>query len=73
MTTLNRRTLVQGALAATGALAGPPLLEWASAWAQAAPWKSEKGAQLALLRVGQGVRRQQLVPLQRLRPRPGHR
>ena len=50
MTTLNRRTLVQGALAATGALAGPPLLEWASAWAQAAPWKPEKGAQLALLR-----------------------
>ena len=35
MTTLNRRTLVQGALATTGALAGPSLLEWASAWAQA--------------------------------------
>src|SRR5262245_64293220 len=50
MTTLNRRTLVQGALAATVSLGGPPLLEWASAWAQAAPWKPEKGAQLALLR-----------------------
>ena len=50
MTTLNRRTLVQGALATTGALAGPSLLDWASAWAQTAPWKPEKGAQLALLR-----------------------
>ena len=50
MTLFNRRTLVKGALAATGALAGSPLLEWAKAWAQAAPWKPEKGAQLGLLR-----------------------
>src|SRR5262249_44337609 len=47
-----RRTLVKGAtsLAAAGALAGPALLEWAKARAQAAPWKPEKGAQLSLLR-----------------------
>jgi multiple sugar transport system substrate-binding protein len=38
------------ALAATGALAGSGLTEWAKAWAQAAPWKPEKGAQLSLLR-----------------------
>src|SRR5437667_6801206 len=52
MTILTRRTLVKGgtALAATGALAGSGLLEWAKAWAQAAPWKPEKGAQLSLLR-----------------------
>jgi multiple sugar transport system substrate-binding protein len=50
MTMFTRRTLMQGALAATGALTGPPLLEWATAWAQTAPWKPEKGAQLALLR-----------------------
>ena len=50
MTLFTRRTLTTGALAATGALAGAPLLEWAKAWAQAAPWKPEKGAQLGLLR-----------------------
>src|SRR5262245_58748025 len=52
MTMLTRRTLVKGgtALAATGALAGSGLTEWAKAWAQAAPWKPEKGAQLSLLR-----------------------
>ena len=52
MTMFTRRTLVKGAtsLAATGALAGPALLEWSKAWAQAAPWKPEKGAQLGLLR-----------------------
>jgi multiple sugar transport system substrate-binding protein len=52
MTLFTRRTLVQGgtALAATGALAGPALLDWAKAWAQAAPWKPEKGAQLSVLR-----------------------
>ena len=52
MTTFTRRTLMQGgtAAAATGALAGSGLLEWAKAWAQAAPWKPEKGAQLSLLR-----------------------
>src|SRR5262249_14594435 len=49
MTMFTRRTLVQSTLA-TGALAGSGLLEWAKAWAQAAPWKPEKGAQLSLLR-----------------------
>src|SRR5499427_217307 len=52
MTMFTRRALVQGAtsLAATSALAGPALLEWSNAWAQAPPWKPEKGAQLGLLR-----------------------
>ena len=47
-----RRTLVKGstAFAAAGALAGPALLEWAKAWAQTAPWKPERGAQLSMLR-----------------------
>ena len=49
MTTFTRRTLVKGgtALAAAGALTGQALLDWARAWAQAAPWKPEKGAQLS--------------------------
>jgi multiple sugar transport system substrate-binding protein len=52
MTTFDRRAIVKGgtALAATGMLAGSSLTEWAKAWAQAAPWKPEKGAQLSLLR-----------------------
>src|SRR5579864_6498800 len=52
MTTFTRRALVQGgtALAATGALTGPALFDWARAWAQAAPWKPEKGAKLSMLR-----------------------
>jgi len=52
MTNLTRRTLVKGgtAAAAAGALTGPALMEWAKAWAQAAPWKPEMGAQLAMLR-----------------------
>jgi multiple sugar transport system substrate-binding protein len=52
MTNFTRRTLVKGgtAVAATGALTAPALLEWAKAWAQAAPWKPEKGAQLSMLR-----------------------
>jgi len=52
MTMFTRRTLVKGgtALAAGGALAGPALLDWAKAWAQSAPWKPEKGAQLSMLR-----------------------
>src|SRR5438477_1946631 len=52
MTMLTRRALVQGStvLATSGALAGPALLDWAKAWAQAAPWKPERGAQLSLLR-----------------------
>jgi multiple sugar transport system substrate-binding protein len=52
MTNLTRRTLVAGGTAAAvaGALAGPALLDWATAWAQTAPWKPENGAQLSLLR-----------------------
>jgi multiple sugar transport system substrate-binding protein len=52
MNQLTRRTLLNGgtAAAAAAALSGPALLEWAKAWAQAAPWKPEKGAQLAMLR-----------------------
>jgi multiple sugar transport system substrate-binding protein len=52
MNNLTRRTLVNGgaAIATAGALTGPALLEWAKVWAQNAPWKPEKGAQLSLLR-----------------------
>src|ERR1700754_3385185 len=52
MTDFTRRTLLHGgtALATAGALAGSGLVEWAKAWAQAAPWKPEKGAQLSMLR-----------------------
>lgn len=47
MTQLSRRTLVKMGAAA---LAGPSFLEWSKAWAQTAPWKPEKGAQLSMLR-----------------------
>jgi multiple sugar transport system substrate-binding protein len=52
MTELTRRTLIQGgtALAATGALTGPALFDFAQAWAQSAPWKAEKGAKLTVMR-----------------------
>jgi multiple sugar transport system substrate-binding protein len=52
MNNLTRRTFVQGstALAATGALTGTALFDWAKAWAQSSPWKPEQGAQLSLLR-----------------------
>ena len=52
MNQFTRRALVKGGTAAAtaGALAGPALLEWAKAWAQAAPWKPGKGAQLSMLR-----------------------
>jgi multiple sugar transport system substrate-binding protein len=52
MTHFTRRALVHGgtAAAAAGALAGPALLDWAKAWAQAVPWKPEQGAQLSMLR-----------------------
>ena len=52
MTMFNRRTLMQGgtAAAAAAALSGPALLDWAKAWAQAAPWKPEKGAKINLMR-----------------------
>jgi multiple sugar transport system substrate-binding protein len=52
MTILNRRTLLQGttAAAAAGVLTAPAFLDWAKAWAQAAPWKPEPGAQLSMLR-----------------------
>jgi multiple sugar transport system substrate-binding protein len=52
MPTFTRRALLQGstAAAATAALTGPAFLDWAKAWAQAAPWKPEAGAQLSMLR-----------------------
>jgi multiple sugar transport system substrate-binding protein len=52
MTIFTRRALMQGgsAVAAAGTLTGPALLDWAKAWAQTAPWKPERGAQLSLLR-----------------------
>ena len=52
MSYFTRRTLIKGgtATAAAGALTGPALLDWAKAWAQAAPWKPEKGAQLTVMR-----------------------
>jgi multiple sugar transport system substrate-binding protein len=52
MTMITRRTLLGSATAAAaaGALTGPALLDWAKAWAQQAPWKPEKGAQLSMLR-----------------------
>jgi multiple sugar transport system substrate-binding protein len=52
MTKITRRALVGSgtALAAAGALTGPAFLDWAKAWAQTAPWKPEKGAQLSMLR-----------------------
>src|SRR3954464_8622572 len=47
-----RRSLLQGgtALATAGALTGPALLEYAKAWAQAAPWQAEKGARVPVMR-----------------------
>jgi multiple sugar transport system substrate-binding protein len=52
MTTFTRRALVKSGTAAgaAGALTAPALLDWAKAWAQAAPWKPEKGAKLSMLR-----------------------
>ena len=52
MTIMSRRALVKGgtAAAAASALTGPALLDWAKAWAQAAPWKPEKGARINLMR-----------------------
>ena len=52
MTDFTRRSLVRGgtAVAASGALTAPALLDWAKAWAQNAPWKPEPGAQLSMLR-----------------------
>jgi multiple sugar transport system substrate-binding protein len=52
MTNFTRRTVIKGgtALATAGVLAGPAFLEWARAWAQAAPWKPEKDAKLSMLR-----------------------
>src|SRR5260221_5097151 len=52
MNEFTRRSLLQGgtAFAAAGALTGPALLDFAKAWAQAAPWKPEKGAKLTVMR-----------------------
>src|ERR1700746_871281 len=51
MTIWTRRTLLNrgAALGATAAFGGS-FLEWSKAWAQAAPWKPEKGAELSMLR-----------------------
>src|ERR1700709_2469614 len=51
MNEFTRRSLLQGgtALAATGALTGPALLEFAKAWAQTAQWKAEPGAKLTVM------------------------
>src|SRR5947199_7633827 len=47
-----RRSVLKGgtALTAAAALTGPALLEYAKAWAQAAPWQAEKGAKLTVMR-----------------------
>ena len=52
MKNVNRRSLLKGVAAAgaVGAMSQTGLLEFAKAWAQAAPWKPEKGAKLTLLR-----------------------
>jgi multiple sugar transport system substrate-binding protein len=52
MINVNRRALLKGAAAAgaVGAMGQSGLLGFAQAWAQAAPWKPEKGAKLQLLR-----------------------
>jgi multiple sugar transport system substrate-binding protein len=52
MTRVSRRALLQGssAVAATTALSGAGLVDWAKAWAQSAPWKPEAGASLSMLR-----------------------
>jgi len=52
MNKLTRRALMQGstAAAATVALTGSSLVDWAKAWAQSAPWKPEPNAQLSMLR-----------------------
>jgi multiple sugar transport system substrate-binding protein len=52
MTTFSRRTLVKAGTAgvAAGTLTGSALFEWAKTWAQTAPWKPEKDAQLSMLR-----------------------
>jgi multiple sugar transport system substrate-binding protein len=49
MTTVSRRTVLKGSTA-LAALGASGLTEWATAWAQAAPWKPEPGAKLNLLR-----------------------
>src|SRR4030081_364544 len=52
MLDFTRRTLLQGgtALAATGALTGSALFDFAKAWAESTPWKAEPGAKLTVMR-----------------------
>src|SRR3954465_4616781 len=52
MKDFTRRSMLQSgtALGAATALTGPALFEWAKAWAQASPWKAEKGAKLTVMR-----------------------
>ncbi|MGA7322892.1 MAG: ABC transporter substrate-binding protein [Rhodomicrobium sp.] len=50
-TTLDRRSLLKGSVAAAAALlSAEELFNMASAWAQTAPWKPEAGAKLNILR-----------------------
>jgi multiple sugar transport system substrate-binding protein len=49
MIDFSRRTLIKAGTALTSGAASA-LLEWATAWAQAIPWKPERGAELSLLR-----------------------
>jgi multiple sugar transport system substrate-binding protein len=48
--TYNRRQIIKGTAAATGAVAAASALDWAEAWAQEQPFKPEKGARLRFLR-----------------------
>ena len=52
MSRISRRNVMKqgAALAVSSALVPFDLLGWAKAWAQAAPWKPEAGAQLSMLR-----------------------
>src|SRR3569833_3777877 len=52
MQDFTRRALLQGGteLAATGALSGPALFEFAKAWAADSPWKAEQGAKSTVMR-----------------------
>lgn len=49
MTLFDRRQLLAGGMAA-GLVSASGLTEWAKAWAQAAPWKPEKGATINMMR-----------------------
>jgi len=46
----DRRRLLQGGAAAAAMLTGDQLFNFAKAWAQTSPWKTEPGAKLTLMR-----------------------